>query len=211
MKNKTLFVIILLLISQSLFASYSNTDSLKAIILSKKSNPQNMKRIEVGEEIYIIRKGDMQKITGKVNNITDNSLVINNSEYNFSNIQAIGASRKYNGYVTAVISGVSFSLLFIAYIISIIAYAYYMNIVLNSIAQPSNSESFLFVFSTLSMIFTGIFSSITGEVFYISGIYYLYNKYSKKRYFLSDWRIETVKGDKKQTDWKRLKNFIGLK
>jgi len=167
-----------------------------------------MKRIEVGEEIYIIRKSDQLKEKGEISQISDSSLIINNVEYNFSDIKTIGASRRDNGFVTAVISGVSFTVFFTGYILSLASLSYLSN---SNTMNSSSFNDFLMIISIFAMLFFVFLSIFIGQLFAFSSLFYFYNQYYKKTYLLEEWRLETVKGEPKQNDWKRLKNFIELK
>ena len=117
MKKKSFIIIIILLISQLTFADYTNPDSLKTIILTKK---EKKAKIDVGDKIFIIKNGEKNKIKGTVTAITENSLSIDKQNYNFSEIKTIGAKRKQNYTalrITLYIFLVSLATLFIVSII----------------------------------------------------------------------------------------------
>jgi len=105
MKAKQLLLIFLtLFIFQNSFASYTNTDTLKTIILTKKNNKV---KIDIGDKIFIVKENEKGRIRGEVTNITENSFEINNKEYNFSEIKTIGAKRKLTKFKILNISIIS--------------------------------------------------------------------------------------------------------
>ncbi len=201
MKTKLLLILFTLLLftSQTALASYSDSDTLKAIILSKKSNLQNMKRIEVGEKIAIIRKGDRTKITGEVTQITNKSIYINNIEFEISKIETIEASRRNDFYFETLFSFIIFTLSSLAII------ALFLSMILGVFTNV-NFE----IMYEISMPILSITAVISFYLFEIYGIMFLYNKYLPKKFNLRKWDIDIVNGKKRQTRWERVKNFFGI-
>lgn len=202
MKTKLLlFLLLFFSVSQVALASYSEPNSPYAILLTKKSNQQKMKRIEVGEKIYII-KNNGSHYDGKVENISYNTLTISGEEHLISDVKIFGASRNPDGFVATVISTATFT--FFASITTIggVGLLYAMN---TGNVSPLAEILFIMMFQ-----FSLFFTIFAGEFFAISGLFYLYNIYNKKRYNTNRWNVDIVRGKKRPTAWQRLKNMFSF-
>lgn len=98
MKAKfVLYLLVALFATQTVFASYSNADSSKTLILKHKKRDM-VAKLEVGNKTFIQLKDDNKKIKGTVSKIEEKSISIDGTSYKFEDIKAIGAKRKQKSY-----------------------------------------------------------------------------------------------------------------
>jgi len=184
MKIKQLIAIFLILfIFQNTFASYTNSDTLRTIILFKKNNKT---KIDVGDKIFIVKENEKGRIRGEVTNITENSLEINNEEYHFSEIKTIGAKRKLKKikflYISLIslgsslfISGSAYSTAYISsfhYDILLVAFLFFYIGIL------------FFILSLICAFLILVFLLVYGLLFFI-----------KKRQNLKKWKLKVIDKD----------------
>ncbi len=172
MKIKNILIIFLIIfISQNTFASYSDTDTLKTIVLSKKNNSNKKVEINVGDKVFIV-KGNTKK-RGQVTNITDNGLKINNNEYFFEEIKIIGV--KYEQKTFKILKNTIYVLSSTTAILLAILYTYNINAVLLLLL-------FLFLILLILLI-------LLTTTFFL--LLFFRNIFFKKPYSLQKWNLKT--------------------
>ncbi len=184
MKIKQLIAIFLILfIFQNTFASYTNSDTLRTIILFKKNNKT---KIDVGDKIFIVKENEKGRIRGEVTNITENSLEINNEEYYFSEIKTIGTKREIKKtkilYISLISLGISLSITGSAYLSAYISSFYYDNFLTTFIFFYIGI--FFFILSTIFAFTIFAFIFIYGLFFFI-----------KRRHNLKRWKLKVIDKD----------------